>query len=308
MTLGTPRRRGSARAGSSPGDRGGPTGAGGTPRRPPRARRRGTGLSACVAWLLVTVTVARRDRRRRPRRGHPGGRAGGRARRPRLDVRPARARLLAVPAALLLRRAPRNAVSWVVGGHRPALGGRRAGAVVADLRRAERPPAARRRLAFWLVQRFGAWLLLGLPLLLLLYPDGRLPTGRWRPAALLSLASTALLPTLLMVVPSEIADARAGTADCREIFRSLDLDPDEPAAARGASSCRCCGWPSRWRCWASSCRSPSSCTATGGRRRRPPADALAALGRRSSTCWSCWRRLLVPGDPSSLRPCRSPSR
>jgi hypothetical protein len=86
------------------------------------------------------------------------------------------------------------------------------------------PPLPGGTASFWFVNRFGAWLLLGLPLLLLLYPDGRLPTGRWRPLAVLSLASTALLPTLLMVVPSEIADARAGS-ETPAIYRSLDLDP-----------------------------------------------------------------------------------
>jgi signal transduction histidine kinase len=131
---------------------------------------------------------------------------------------------LAVPAALLLRREPRNAVSWVVGG--TALLWAVDGVAQSYLTFALQydPPLPGGSVAFWLVQRFGAWLLLGLPLLLLLYPDGRLPAGRWRPVALLSLASTALLPTLLMVVPSEIADARAGSAT-PEIYRSLDLDP-----------------------------------------------------------------------------------
>jgi len=131
---------------------------------------------------------------------------------------------LAVPAALLLHRAPRNAVSWVVGGTGLlwAVDGLAQSwltyAVQSD------PPLPGASLSFWLVQRFGAWLLLSVPLLLLLYPDGHFPTGRWRPAAALGLASTALLPTLLMVVPSAIADARAGT-ETPPIYRSLDLDP-----------------------------------------------------------------------------------
>ncbi|WP_409329203.1 sensor histidine kinase [Trujillonella humicola] len=131
---------------------------------------------------------------------------------------------LLVPAALLLRRRPRNAVSWVVGttGLLWAVDGAAQSYLTYALQ--SDPPLPGSSLAFWLVQRFGAWLLLGLPLLLLLYPDGRLPAGRWRPVALASLASTALLPTLLMVVPSEIADARAGT-QVPEIYRSLDLDP-----------------------------------------------------------------------------------
>ncbi len=131
---------------------------------------------------------------------------------------------LAVPAALLLRRLPRHAVAWVLGGTGLlwALDGLAQAwltfAVQSD------PPLAGATASFWFVNRFGAWLLLGLPLLLLLYPDGRLPGGRWRPVAVASLASTALLPTLLLVVPSEIADARAGSR-VPEVFRSLDLDP-----------------------------------------------------------------------------------
>jgi signal transduction histidine kinase len=132
--------------------------------------------------------------------------------------------LLAVPAALLVLRAPRNAVSWVVGGTGLlwALDGLAQSWLTYAVQ--EDPPLAGATFTFWFVQRFGAWLLLGLPLLLLLYPDGRLPGGRWRPVALLSLATTALLPALLLVMPSEIADARAGDP-VPDVFRSLDLDP-----------------------------------------------------------------------------------
>jgi signal transduction histidine kinase len=132
--------------------------------------------------------------------------------------------LLAVPAALLLLRAPRNAVSWVVGGTGLlwSLDGLAQSWLTYALQ--SDPPLAGATFSFWIVQRFGAWLLLGLPLLLLLYPDGRLPTGWWRRAAVLSLASTALLPTLLLVVPSEIADARTGQA-LPAVYRSLNLDP-----------------------------------------------------------------------------------
>ncbi|MGY1712560.1 histidine kinase [Geodermatophilus sp. SYSU D00758] len=131
---------------------------------------------------------------------------------------------LAVPAALLLRRAPRNPVSWVVGGTGLLWAADGLAQSWLTFALQHHPPLAGASASFWFVNRFGAWLLLGLPLLLLLYPDGRLPAGRWRPAAVLSLASTALLPTLLLVVPSEIADARAGT-ETPELYRSLDLDP-----------------------------------------------------------------------------------
>jgi len=132
--------------------------------------------------------------------------------------------LLAVPGALLLRRAPRNAVSWVVAG--TGLFWAVDGLVSSWLTYALQsdPPLAGTSAAFWFVQRFGAWLLLGLPLLLLLYPDGRLPRGRWRTVSVVSLACTAALPVLLLVIPSEIADRRAGVT-LPAVYRSLDLDP-----------------------------------------------------------------------------------
>lgn len=132
--------------------------------------------------------------------------------------------LLAVPGGLLLHRAPRNAVSWVVAGSALfwAVDGLASSwltyAVQSD------PPLPGASAAFWFVSRFGAWLLLGLPLLLLLYPDGRLPTGRWRTLSVASLACTALLPVLLLFTPSEIADRRSGVP-VPEAYRALDLDP-----------------------------------------------------------------------------------
>jgi signal transduction histidine kinase len=132
--------------------------------------------------------------------------------------------LLAVPGALLLRRAPRNAVSWVVAGTGLlwALDGLGSAWLTYAVR--SEPPLVGASAAFWFVERFGAWLLLGLPLLLVLYPDGRLPTGRWRTVSLLGLACTAALPVLLLVTPSAIADQRAAT-DLPEVYRPLDLDP-----------------------------------------------------------------------------------
>lgn len=79
--------------------------------------------------------------------------------------------------------------------------------------------------AFWVFMRLGAGLLLLLPLVLLLYPDGRLPSGRARVAASAALAATALLPVLLVVVPSEIAEIESGDAPLPATVRSLELDP-----------------------------------------------------------------------------------
>src|SRR5919197_746858 len=76
--------------------------------------------------------------------------------------------------------------------------------------------------AFWAYQRLGSALLLAVPLVLLLYPGGRLPTGKWRIAALISLAATALLPAALLFVPSDVAQAQAGALPAA--FATLDLD------------------------------------------------------------------------------------
>lgn len=80
-------------------------------------------------------------------------------------------------------------------------------------------------LAYAIGARYGAFLLLALPLVLLLFPDGRLPRGRiGRPAALASLAGTALLPVTLLVVPSSAPRERAGGALSPQ-EAALDLDP-----------------------------------------------------------------------------------
>ncbi|MGY1726939.1 sensor histidine kinase [Geodermatophilus sp. SYSU D01062] len=131
---------------------------------------------------------------------------------------------LAVPAALLLLRAPRNAVSWVVAGTAAfwAVDGLAESWVSWSLQ--DGTPRAGGSLAFWTVERLGSALLLGLPLLLLLYPDGRLPGSRWRPLSVASLASTALLPALLLVVPADVAfTADEGTA-IAPAYGALDLD------------------------------------------------------------------------------------
>ncbi|MGY1754763.1 histidine kinase [Blastococcus sp. SYSU D01042] len=132
--------------------------------------------------------------------------------------------LLAVPGALLLGRAPRNAVSWVVAGAALfwALDGLASSWLTYAVQREPSLPGA--SLAFWFVQRFGAFLLLGLPLLLLLYPAGRLPAGRWRTVSLVALGCAALLPVLVVTTPADVLDRRAGT-DMPEPFRDLNLDP-----------------------------------------------------------------------------------
>lgn len=90
---------------------------------------------------------------------------------------------------------------------------------------AEDPALPGAAVAFWIYMRLGAGLLLILPLVLLLYPDGRFPRGRWGTAARAALASTALLPLLLVVVPSGIAEMESGDHPLPPSVLALELDP-----------------------------------------------------------------------------------
>jgi len=131
---------------------------------------------------------------------------------------------LVAPGALLLRRMPRHPVAWVLvlTGVHWAVDGAAASwlayATLSDPARTGAEPA------FWLYQRLGASLLLSLPLVLLLYPDGRLPRGRWRALSIAGLASTALLPLVLLVAPSDLAQADSGTGPVPAPFAGLNLD------------------------------------------------------------------------------------
>ncbi len=131
---------------------------------------------------------------------------------------------MAVPGALLLGRLPRHPVAWVLtaGGLFWAVNGLSASWLVNAT--AEQPPWPGASLAFFLFFRAGAWLLVLLPLLLVLFPDGRLPSGWWGRAALVSLGSTALLPLMLTFVPSDVAEEQAGEALGPEVS-GIDLDP-----------------------------------------------------------------------------------
>ncbi|MDL5158644.1 sensor histidine kinase [Actinomycetospora termitidis] len=79
-------------------------------------------------------------------------------------------------------------------------------------------------LAFAVINRWGAFLLLTLPLILLLFPDGELPRGRWgRAASVASLAATALLPLCLVLVPTAVIDAHSGAPTAPEVL-ALGVD------------------------------------------------------------------------------------
>ncbi|WP_432988658.1 sensor histidine kinase [Dactylosporangium sp. CA-233914] len=138
---------------------------------------------------------------------------------------------LAVPGGLLVHRVPRNAVAWILcaSGLHWALDGVAVAWVAYSTAHSPMLPGA--ALTYWVYQRVGAGLLFSLPLLLVFYPNGRLPAGRWRWAALGSLGATAVLPLTLIFVPARIADTMddgpvpAAARDLSIDFLSLPL-PD----------------------------------------------------------------------------------
>lgn len=60
--------------------------------------------------------------------------------------------------------------------------------------------------AYWFVARAGAFLLVGLPLVLVLYPTGRLLSGGWRWLGVATLVAAAALPATLLVMPSAVLE------------------------------------------------------------------------------------------------------
>ncbi|HEX3004924.1 MAG TPA: histidine kinase [Angustibacter sp.] len=131
---------------------------------------------------------------------------------------------LATAGLLVLSGRPRHALGWVLSavGLWWALDGTASAWLVRAT--AEQPPLAGASLAFWVYQRLGAGLLLLLPLVLLLYPSGHLPRGRWRVAAVVSLAATALLPALLVTAPARVAQDASGSGELAPSLRGVDLD------------------------------------------------------------------------------------
>ncbi|MDP9865612.1 signal transduction histidine kinase [Streptosporangium brasiliense] len=130
-----------------------------------------------------------------------------------------------LPGLLLLWRLPRHPVAWVLtlSGLMWLLNGFTAGwATYASYVSPGTPGASA---AYWFYTRFGAALLLGLPLLILLFPDGRLPAATaWRRLSAASLALTALLPVLRLLAPMAVLARYEDTPLPPEIAR-LSLDP-----------------------------------------------------------------------------------
>ncbi|MGN9781412.1 sensor histidine kinase [Nonomuraea sp. ZG12] len=130
-----------------------------------------------------------------------------------------------VPGVLLLRRLPGHPVAWVltVFGLLWLVDGVAASWAAYAVYVSPGLPGA--SAGYWFYSRFGAALLLGLPLLILLFPDGRLPAGRvWRPVSIASLALTGLLTVLLVTAPVAVM-VRFHSAPLPPEITRLSLDP-----------------------------------------------------------------------------------
>lgn len=66
---------------------------------------------------------------------------------------------------------------------------------------AQDPYAPLTGFAVWVVAQLGAFLLVGLPLVLVLYPTGRLMPGRWRAVSIAVVAMACAMPVLLLFAP-----------------------------------------------------------------------------------------------------------
>ncbi|WP_214102709.1 sensor histidine kinase [Acrocarpospora catenulata] len=114
---------------------------------------------------------------------------------------------LAVAGAVLAIRLPRHAMTWILtaGGLVSCLNGVAAAYAVWSLHRygGALPLTGS---ALYAGARLGPFLNLVAPLVLLFFPDGRLPTRRWRWAAALSLGGTALAVLVFLAAPWRILD------------------------------------------------------------------------------------------------------
>jgi signal transduction histidine kinase len=170
------------------------------------------GLFVALTLAATVTSVVLESRIGAERRAHDGLEAGW--------VSGLAGLALAVPGGLLVRRVPRNAVAWILcaSGLHWAVDGAAVAWVAYST--AHPPIAAGTALAYWAYQRVGSALLFSLPLLLIFYPDGRMPRGWWRWACLASLGATAVLPATLLFVPARVANAMSedsGPAAVRDL-------------------------------------------------------------------------------------------
>jgi two-component system NarL family sensor kinase len=86
--------------------------------------------------------------------------------------------------------------------------------------------------AYWVVSEVGSFLLVALPLVLVLYPTGRLPAGRWRHAARLAVVMSLALPLTLVLAPDHVIYDGALPDDVVRLLPQVGLPvPDGAAVA-----------------------------------------------------------------------------
>lgn len=132
---------------------------------------------------------------------------------------------MALPGALLLWRLGWHPIAVVLtlAGVLWSLDGPAAGLVNLALATGDATPLT--SWGFWYWARFGAVLLVPVQLILVLFPDGRLPRGRWRGVSIVSLVLAAFMPLVFLLAP-----ASALAADERARTDTLDrFDPGAPA-------------------------------------------------------------------------------
>ncbi|HEU5035638.1 MAG TPA: histidine kinase [Nocardioides sp.] len=107
-------------------------------------------------------------------------------------------------AAAVLWRQPRHPVPWVIAltGVLWALDG--LGESWATYGMAHSPYLPLTGFAVWFVAQFGAFLMVGLPLVLVLYPTGRLMTGGWGVVSKVAVGLSLAMPLLLLFAPYDV--------------------------------------------------------------------------------------------------------
>lgn len=80
--------------------------------------------------------------------------------------------------------------------------------------------------AVWVVAQLGAFLMVGLPLVLVLYPTGRLVPGRWRPVSIGVIAMACALPVLLLFAPVDSLEGDGFAMPLETGMPQLPVDGD----------------------------------------------------------------------------------
>jgi signal transduction histidine kinase len=84
--------------------------------------------------------------------------------------------------------------------------------------------------AYWVVAEVGALLLVALPLVLVLYPTGYLPQGRWRVVAVAAVAMSLALPLTLVLAPDRVVYDGTLPSDIAPLLPHLALPLPEALA------------------------------------------------------------------------------